>query len=180
MTQATKQAGLVLSFADARACVEKYAALLRPLGTEPAKLLESTGRVLAENIVADCDFPPFPRATRDGYAVRAADVANVPAKLKVVGQIRAGHVFNETIESGTCAEIMTGAPVPAGADAVVMVEYTNLAGAMVEIKRSVTAGENVVPTGSEARAGQVLLPARMPMDYTRIAVAASVGRKRVE
>src|SRR5438270_4806497 len=121
MAQA-KQAELVLSFADARACIEKQAALLRPLGTEPAKLLESTGRVLAENIVADRDFPPFPRATRDGYAVRAADVVGIPAKLKVIGQIKAGDTFKQRIESGECAEIMTGAPAPAGADAVVMVE----------------------------------------------------------
>src|SRR5947209_1863475 len=170
----------VLSFHDARAVVEKHAAGFQGSGTEPAKILQSAGRVLAENIVVDRDYPPFPRATRDGYAVRAGDLAHVPAKLKLVGQVKAGDAFNRAVNAGECVEIMTGAPVPAGADAVVMVEYTSSKDSDVEMNRAVAPGENIVPKGSEGRAGQVVLTARMRMDYARVAVAASVGRKRVE
>ena len=118
----------VLSFLDARSCVEQHAANLRPQDTEVVELLHSAGRVLATDILADRNFPPFPRATRDGYAVRAADVAKVPATLSVVGQVKAGDSFNQKVAPGECVEIMTGAPVPTGADAVVMVEYTSVLG----------------------------------------------------
>src|SRR4051812_34328010 len=180
MAQASRVAESVLSFAEARALVEKHAKTLQTSGTEPAKILQSAGRVLAENIVTDRDYPPFPRATRDGYALQATDLAHLPAKLKLVGQVKAGDSFDHAVKAGECVEIMTGAPVPEGADAVVMVEYTSAAGSAVEISRAVSAGENIVPKGSEGRAGAVVLPARIRMDYSRIAVAASVGRKRVE
>jgi molybdopterin molybdotransferase len=180
MAQAPHVAESVVSFVEARRRVEEHAAKFRPGKSEPVEILKSVGRALAENILADRDFPPFPRATRDGYAVRAADLARLPAKLKLVGQVKAGDSFNETIGQSECVEIMTGAPVPSGADAVVMVEHTSASGNTVEIKRSVAGGENVVPTGSEARAGQVLLSARTRMDYGPVGVAAAVGRKRVE
>src|SRR5664280_925757 len=117
----------LLSFTQARQTVEQYASALCPTQPEMLPLLEALGLVLAEDLLADRDFPPFPRATRDGYAVRAADVQVVPARLRCVGTVKAGATVeqsNVTLQSGEAVEIMTGAPVPAGADAVVMVEYT--------------------------------------------------------
>src|SRR5271167_4502443 len=129
----------LLSFADARQVVEQHASTLTPTEPELTSLLDAVGLVLAEDLRADRDFPPFPRATRDGYAVRATDVQSVPARLHCVGSIKAGASVEEsgiTVGAGEAAEIMTGAPVPAGADAVVMVEYTESAGVSVAVKRS--------------------------------------------
>ena len=86
--------------------------------------MQALGRVLAEPVAADRDFPPFARATRDGFAVRAQDVASGLATLRVVGQVRAGDTYDLPVAPGEAVEIMTGAAVPSGADAVVMVEYT--------------------------------------------------------
>jgi molybdopterin molybdotransferase len=182
----------VLPFEQARKLVEQHARQLAPCGTEIVPLLDAAGRVLATAITADRDFPPFPRSTRDGYAVRAEDVADLPTTLRVVAEIRAGAApipagegANETsaeleLKRGEAAEIMTGAPVPHGADAVVMVEYTRREGNRVTVQRRVEPGENVVARGTEARAGDVLLAAGHRIDYAAIAVAASVGRNEVE
>jgi molybdopterin molybdotransferase len=168
----------VLSFEDARHVVEEHASHLRPSGKELVELLDSVGLVLAEPIAADRNFPPFPRATRDGYAVRAADLSHVPVTLKVIGEIRAGAspAAAISIQPGQAASIMTGAPGPAGADAVVMVEYTSLDGDQVKITRSVAAGENIVPVGAEARRGDRLLSPGVRLDHSAISVAASVGK----
>ncbi len=173
-------ASLVLPFAEARHRVEAYAAQLRPAGAEPVGLLESCHRVLAEEIVADRDLPPFARATRDGYAVCAVDVAQVPARLNVVGEIRAGVAPDAlSLEPGQAAEIMTGAPLPAGADAVVMIEYTRRYGDAVEIARPAVAGENVVARGAEARRGQTLLRPGTRLTPAALALAATVGRAQL-
>ena len=172
---------LVLSFEAARQVVEQHAAGVRPGDFETLELLAALGRVLAEPVVADRDFPPFARATRDGYAVRAADVAKTPARLRVVGEIKAGGLPDKlTVESGHAVSIMTGAALPSGADAVVMVEYTSLDGNIVEIQRGVESGENFVPRGTEARAGQLLLDRGRRLDHAAIAIAASVGKSRVQ
>jgi len=150
---------------------------------ETLDLLAASGLVLAEEIVADRDFPPFARATRDGYAVRAADLAQVPVRLEVVGEVKAGDWPEPGVCSvgrGQAVGIMTGAPLPAGADAVVMVEYTVAAGKSVEIQRSVKPGENFVPRGAEARAGQRLLDRGRRLDHAGIAIAASAGKSRVQ
>jgi molybdopterin molybdotransferase len=169
----------VLSFSDARHAVEQHARRLPANDTEALPLVNAAGRVLAEAITADRDQPPFPRATRDGFAVRAQDVAKVPARLKVVAEIRAGSTAERAISRGECAEIMTGAPAPPGADAVVMVEYTARSGEMVEIQRSVEAGQNIVPVGSEAKAGAELIAAGARIRYPQVAVAAAVGKSWV-
>jgi len=169
----------ILAFPDARRVVEEQARTLLPGRTELTALLRSRGRVLAEDIPADRDFPPFPRAARDGYAVRSADLAALPATLEIIGEVRAGSSLAGPLARGEAAEIMTGAPVPEGADAVVMVEYTTREGTSVAVERAVGAGENVVPTGSEARAGQLLLPRGTRMGFAEIAVAAGVGRAQV-
>ena len=177
---AAEPAGL-LSFEEARRVVEDHASHLRPTGRELLGLLDASGRALAEPIHADRDFPPFPRAARDGYAVRAADLENLPATLQVVGEIKAGAAPAQVPEVtlGKAAAIMTGAPAPAGADAVVMVEYTARAGDRVEIARRVSAGENIVPAGSEAKRDDRLLSSGARVTYAEIAIAAAVGRSRL-
>ncbi|HTA23779.1 MAG TPA: gephyrin-like molybdotransferase Glp [Terriglobales bacterium] len=170
----------ILSFEDARHAVEEHAAQLRPHGKELVELLDSASQVLAEVVSADRNFPPFPRATRDGYAVRSADLARLPAKLRVIGEIKAGAAdVALTIKPGEAAAIMTGAPAPAGADAVVMIEYTSRNGDQVEITRGIAAGDNIVPIGAEAKRGDRLLVPGMRLDHAAIAVAASAGKSHL-
>jgi molybdopterin molybdotransferase len=179
MPSTPTQAG-VLSFEEARSVVEEHVARLRPSGKELVELLEAAGQILAEPVVADRNYPPFPRATRDGYAIRAADLAKLPASLQVIGEIKAGSNDQDLkIESGEAVSIMTGAPAPAGADAVVMIEYTSRDGNQVEITRSVTAGENIVAAGAEAKRGDRLLSPALRLDHAAIGLAASVGRTRL-
>jgi len=176
------QQSTVLSFADARHTVEQHATEVCPTGIEFLPLLESQGRVLAKPVTADRDYPPFNRAMRDGYAVRAADLAQVPATLEVVAEIKAGAdpaSLPRQLALGQAAAIMTGAPAPPGSDAVVMVEYTSLANSRVTITRGLTSGDNIAPAGSEARANDLLLVPGATMDYAALAAAASVGQENV-
>jgi len=177
----------VVSFEDARHLVEQHAAGVSPGEAETVDLMAGLGRVLAEGILADRDFPPFARATRDGYAVRSEDLTDVPARLEVVGEVKAGDWPEPGVRlvgSGQTMAIMTGAPMPAGADAVVMVEHTSpireSAGKLVEVRRSVGVGENFVPLGAEARAGQLLLDRGRRLDHAGVAIAASVGKSRLQ
>lgn len=177
---AIPQQPVVLSFEQARHTVEQHAAQVRPRGTETVDLLAASGRVLAEPVVADRDFPPFRRAMRDGYAVHSADLAQLPATLEVIGEIKAGATdMSAEVRLGQAASIMTGAPAPAGADAVVMVEYTSVSGNRVVVTRGVRAGDNIVPAGSEARKGQVLLEPGTRLGYSETAAVASVGKTDV-
>ena len=169
----------LLSCSDARRLVEAYASTLSPSEPEMVPLLDAAGLVLAEDLRADRDFPPFRRATRDGFAVRAADASTAPAELRRVGEIKAGASIEQsaiTIGAGECAEIMTGAPVPSGADAVIMVEYTGRRGDSVVIQRAVSAGENVVAMGAEARRGATMVERGTRVNHTIVAIAAAVGR----
>jgi molybdopterin molybdotransferase len=172
---------LVLSFAEARHAVEQQAAQMTQGATEVVDLLHASGRILAELIAADRDIPPFPRSTRDGYAVQVADLAKVPATLTHVGEIKAGPQPGTIppLNRGQAFSIMTGAPVPPGANAVVMVEYTSLRNRSVEITRSIEVGENIVAQGAEARRGTVLLNRGERLDHAAIALAASVGKARL-
>jgi molybdopterin molybdotransferase len=174
---------LVLSFEDARRVVEQHAALVSPGGAETLNLLRAAGRVLAEPISADRDIPPFPRSVRDGYAVRATDLAKLPAKLNVIGEIKAGALPGHVptaMNRGETFSIMTGAPVPQGADAIVMVEYTSQQDDSVEITKGVATGENIVPQGAEAKCGSLLLDHGARLDESAIALAASVGRSHLQ
>ncbi len=173
---------ILLSFEDARHLVEEHAAGLRPRVPETADLLDSAGHILAETIVADRDFPPFRRVARDGYALRSADIASSPATLQVIAEIKAGVPPAElpVIQPGQAAAIMTGAPAPDGADAVVMVEHTSRVADRVRVERAVNFGANVIATGSEARRGQQLLAPGTYLDHAAISVAASVGKVHLE
>jgi molybdopterin molybdotransferase len=140
-------------------------------------LLQSTGRVLATAVRADRDLPPFPRSTRDGYAVRAADCL-AGATLKIIGEIRAGASLDAApanVAAGECVEIMTGASVPQGADAVLMYEHSKRNGTEVIADRGLEVGENIVSAGAEARAGQEILREGTRLNHAGIAVSASVG-----
>jgi molybdopterin molybdotransferase len=173
----------ILTFEDARRVVEEQAALVQASGEEYVDLLDAAGRVLLEPVAADRDLPPFPRSTRDGYAVRSADVAQLPATLDVIGEIKAGEKLERiprNIAPGQTVSIMTGAPVPAGADAVVMVEYSSQRGKLVEITKSVVAGENIVARGAEARAGGRLLDRGVRLNAAAVALAASVGKSKLQ
>src|SRR5665213_1842774 len=107
-----------LSFTDARAVVLREVSACMPV--ESLDLRECSGRILAEDIPADRDYPPFHRSLRDGFAVRAADT---PGQLRVIGEVRAGQLFSGAMEAAQAVEIMTGAPLPAGAEAVIMIEH---------------------------------------------------------
>jgi molybdopterin molybdotransferase len=172
----------ILSFEEARHAVESHTAQIPAPAIEVVDLLASANRVLAEPLLADRDIPPFPRATRDGYALRSADLAKLPARLEVIGEIKAGedpeHIPAE-VPIGQAISIMTGAPVPSGADAVVMVEYSTRHGNQVEITRSVARGENVVQPGAEARQGGLLIDRGIRLTAADIALAASVGKSQL-
>jgi molybdopterin molybdotransferase len=145
-------------------------------------LLDGIGLALAEDLIADRDFPPFARATRDGYALRSEDVNKVPAELLCVGELRAGATVEQgavKVGKGEAVEIMTGAPVAKGTDAVVMVEYTERQGATVTIKRAVKAGENVVVAGSEAHKGDVMVARGTRVNHPAVAIAAAIGKADV-
>jgi molybdopterin molybdotransferase len=167
-----------LSFLDARTTVTRQVrAAVEHLPIEEIWLADAMGRVLAEDIAADRDYPPFPRSARDGFAVRAADV---PGRVRVIGEVRAGSSFGHPVGSGEAVEIMTGAPVPEGADAVVMVEHcTRHQDGTVSTDRSAEPGANIAAKGSEARAGAVILPRGKRIDYTAVSWLAGTGRPRV-
>jgi molybdopterin molybdotransferase len=151
-------------------------------GSESVRLPDTLGRILAEDIVADTDLPPFDRAQMDGYAVRAADVATAPARLKIIGESAAGAGWHNEMKSGEAVRIMTGAPVPAGADAVQQVELTreeNGAG-MVEILETVEAGRSIVRRAAEIRSGETVLHAGEEIDAAMIATLASFGYAQVK
>ena len=150
------------SFEQARALVESYAAQLPLPAVEKVSLLEADSRVLAAEIRADRDFPPFHRATRDGFAVRAADVASTPAKLAVIGELAAGASSRLHLESGQTAEIMTGAPLPDGADAVVMVEYTRRDGGSVRHRSFGAARRKLRATRSRGAVRRTVGPRAKP------------------
>jgi molybdopterin molybdotransferase len=150
---------------------------------EQLRLADARGRVLARDVVADRDYPPFDRSARDGYAVRAEAVRE-GAALRCVGEIKAGDAPPALTDSATCLQIMTGASLPiglsgptgpGGADAVVMIEHTQRDGDVVRFTRRATAGQNVVARGSEAKAGQTVLSAGMRLGYAEMAQAAQVG-----
>ncbi|MDP9039139.1 MAG: molybdopterin molybdotransferase MoeA [Acidobacteriota bacterium] len=167
----------VVSFAEALALVEEHARHLGAPAAETVELLLGRERVLAEDIRADRDQPPFDRATRDGFAVRAAEWS-AGGRLRVAGQVRAGEVWSGgEVEPGCAVEIMTGAPVPPGVDAVAMVEHAVVSGGAVQAVpgRRLAFGENSVARGSEARRGEVVVRAGTEMGAAEIAQAATCG-----
>ncbi|HUG55161.1 MAG TPA: gephyrin-like molybdotransferase Glp, partial [Vicinamibacteria bacterium] len=151
------------------------------LGTEEVPLPEAVGRVLAEDVRADADMPPFDRSAMDGYAVRASDVARAPVVLEVAGQVRAGQWPDQPLPPGQAVQVMTGAPVPAGATAVQPLEKTRAldGGRRVEIREAVATGMHIARQGSEGHAGDDLLARGGTIDPATVAVLAAVGKAKV-
>src|ERR1700722_13781600 len=119
----------MLSYTDARRkVIEVAGSIPRPLPRAHVEIEQAFGRILAEPVLADRDYPPFDRSTRDGFAIRAADAQTPGARLECVGELRAGGHFDAVVLSGQCVEIMTGAGVPRGTDAVVMIEHSQREG----------------------------------------------------
>jgi molybdopterin molybdotransferase len=144
------------------------------LGREIVSVDASLGRVLAQEIRADRQYPPFDRSVRDGFAVRAADV--VPgAKLKCIGELKAGDTPQISVMPGTCVQIMTGAAVPQGADAVVMIEHTRTEGDAIVFEREIAASQHIVKRGSEAANGHPFVSRGARIGFAEVAAAAQVG-----
>ncbi len=172
----------VLEFDEARRIVvAAVQSLTRARNIESADLAHAHGRVLAEAIRADRDYPALRRSLRDGFAVKSSDV---PGTLRVRGEVRAGEPEQDSLQFGEALEIMTGAPVPAGADAVVMVEHVQrITGsngeALVKIDRTADPDQFVNEQGAEAKHGAVLIPAGVKLDASHIATLAMTGHAAV-
>ncbi len=155
----------------------------KKLPAERIRLEKARGRVLAEDVVADMDLPPFDRARMDGYAVRAKDTANAPIELRVVGEAAAGAGWHEReMQAGEAVRIMTGAPIPLGADAVQQVEVTKESadGSAVRIERAATVGQFITKRGTEIRRGETVLRAGTEINAAMMAALASFGYAEVK
>ncbi|HMF56828.1 MAG TPA: gephyrin-like molybdotransferase Glp [Pyrinomonadaceae bacterium] len=147
----------------------------RQLPVERVALERALGRVLAEDVRADSDLPPFDRAQMDGFAVRSADTQSAPVRLRVVGESAAGLGWHEEMRAGEAVRIMTGAPVPHGADSVQKVEVTGEGGGFVEIAEATREGQFIVPQASEVSAGETVLRKGETINAARMAALASFG-----
>ncbi len=154
------------------------------LGEEEAVLLEAYNRVLNEDIISTLDIPPFNRSTVDGYAVKAEDTfgadENQPATLKVSGVVNIGEQPKVVLAKGEAVEIVTGAPIPEGADAVVMVEDTEREGDELHVFSVVTVNENVMKKGSDIKKGEVVLKKGQVLGSSEIGVLAALGLTKVK
>jgi molybdopterin molybdotransferase len=163
----------MLSFEEARERVTEKILLNRVSPTtEIVGLDAAPGRILASSAQADRDYPALNRSVRDGFAVRSCDL---PGKLQIIGESRAGGTFAGTVCPGQAVEIMTGAPVPMGADCVVMVEHVTVEGQLVTIPNPAPVGQFISFRGEEATSGQQLIPAGRRITYTDIALLATTG-----
>ncbi|GIU73037.1 MAG: molybdopterin molybdenumtransferase MoeA [Bryobacteraceae bacterium] len=166
-----------LTFEQARSEVlKRVASQAEAPAVERVPLHEAAGRVLAETIRADRDYPPEPRSMRDGYAIRAAEA---PGEFEIVGEVRAGEPCRFTVGPGQAVEIMTGATVPEGADAVVMIEHVHAEGARLRVPQPVEAGANISPRGSSIPHGAAAVEAGRRLTAASVAMLASVGAAEV-
>lgn len=159
---------------------ERILDAIRPIATERVSLADAHGRVLAEPIIAGYDIPGRDNTAMDGFAVRAEDVADAsretPVTLEVVETLPAGYVASRTVEPGRAIRIMTGAPMPDGADAVVIVEVTESVGDSVRIFRSASAGASIRRRGEDVRAGNTVMSAGADLRAGEVGLLASLGR----
>ncbi len=166
----------LLSVAEAMAHVT---ADVEPLETERVALDEAHGRVLASDIAARLTQPPFNASAMDGYAVRSTDLGTLPCTLKVIGEAGAGHAFDGTVGTGQAARIFTGAPVPEGADTIVIQEDTTRDGDVVTVLEGAPAGTYIRPRGFDFAEGTVLLPAPRRLTARDVALAAAMNHDTV-
>lgn len=150
------------------------------LGAETIPLPLAAGRVLAAAVLADRDQPPFDRAMMDGFAVRAQDVAEVPVTLPVAGEVAAGQSADRPLGAGEAIRIMTGAPVPPGADAVQMIENTDGGrSGSVRVDHALPPGRHIATRGGDIRAGEVAVPAGTRLTSSRLSLCWMMGASRV-
>lgn len=165
-----------LTFSEARSVVS---AKMSDLAGTPAQQIvpldASPGRVLAAAVTADRDYPPFNRSARDGFAVISSDVASAPVSLDCIGETRAGEPSRFALQPGQTVEIMTGAPGPENADAVVMVEHSERQGSTITLHRPIAPGRNLIPAGSETAQGETALQAGRRIGYPAVALLGTVG-----
>jgi molybdopterin molybdotransferase len=167
------------TFEQARACVIREASQLTFTRGEPESipLLEALGRVLAQDVHADRDYPATARSMRDGFAIRAEDI---PGTLQVIGEVRAGERWNgAALQARQAIEIMTGAPLPAGANAVVMVEHVTRDGSAITTGQRLSPGDHFNPQGSEASSGSVVLKKGRRLTFADIAQLATIGHAHI-
>jgi putative molybdopterin biosynthesis protein len=173
----------LLTFDEAEKAIESQFKA-KPLGVEEISLLESSNRVLAENITANMDVPPFNRSTVDGYAVEAQDTfgaeENRPVVLRVSGTVNIGELPKTIVRKGQAAEIVTGAPIPEGSDAVVMMEYTLRKGDEVTVFCAAAKYENIMKAGADIKKGETVLRKRQLLGSREIGVLAALGKAKAK
>jgi molybdopterin molybdotransferase len=176
----------MLSYEAARARVIEVICARRCAPPPPTETIEFAedplrvlGRIMAEDVRADRNYPPFDRSTRDGFALRAADAAQSGAKLRLIGESRAGVPFSGIVEPGTCVQIMTGAPLPRGANSIVMNEYARIEGEYVVLNEAARDGAHFVLEGQETRVGESVIARGKRLSYAELAIAAQVGSLRL-
>jgi len=153
---------------------------VRPLSTTRKPLDEALGYCLAEDVVADRDIPPADCSIMDGYAVRSSDLIKCPCTLRLIGEVTAGSAARRGVRHGTCVRVLTGANIPPGADAVVMVEQTQEADGLVTFRKKVPAGSNIRRQGKEAKRRAALLKRGTPLGPVRIGLCAAVGKAELK
>jgi molybdopterin molybdotransferase len=169
----------MLSYEQARKTVtEKVGQNIGPIATVELSVWAALGFVLAREIRADRDYPPFDRSTRDGYAVRAAEIS-AGARIRCAGEIKAGDELTTPLAPAECTQIMTGAAIPSGANAVVMIEHVHSEDHFIVFSRSAQPGQNIVPRASEGSAGQTLLAAGTRLGFAELSLAAQVGATKI-
>lgn len=151
----------------------------KPLSSESVRLTDSIGRILAEDIFADSDMPPFDRSQMDGYAMKAKDTRTVPANLRIVGESAAGRGWHRELKDGEAIRIMTGARVPTGADAIQKIELTSESGDVVSVKEATVKGKYIVKKGLEIKKGKRLFRSGERIDERMIASLAAFGYPNV-
>jgi molybdopterin molybdotransferase len=167
----------LMSVAEAQAAIVSG---VEPLDAETVSIFEAAGRVLARDLSAKLTQPPFAASAMDGYAVRGADIASPPSYLKVIGRSTAGHGFDGEVRAGEAVRIFTGAPVPAGADTIVIQENTNAADdGAVEILQPASIGQHIRPIGYDFSEGNILLASGMELASRQLMLAAATNHATV-
>lgn len=167
----------MIKFQDALTEILKNAQVL---STTKIHVEESVGHVLTEDIYSGINMPPFDKSAMDGYALRADDIINIPAKLKCIGIIQAGKSFRKHVKSGQCVKIMTGAAIPKGADSVVMLEDTRFVSNSVEILSFIKKWQNICTQGEDIRKNQKIIKKGMKISISDIALLAAAGKQFIK
>ena len=166
----------MVTFEQARKLILKNTQTLK---NENILVEHSVGKVLTDDIISSIEMPPFNKSAMDGYALKSTDIKTIPAKLKNIGVVQAGKSFNGTIKKNECIKIMTGAPIPLGADTVIMVEKTQASRDCITILESANKGSNICLKAEDIKIGAKLLKKNKVLLTSDIALLSMVGKKYV-